>query len=66
VLLFLAGELCIYAVGVPWLAVSAHLSLSQAFSLGMKPFVWFDLAKAAFAALALPGAWRLVNRTLKK
>jgi len=56
------GEVLIYAFGVPWLAVSLHVSLVKALTLGLTPFVAGDLIKAALAGLALPSSWRLVER----
>jgi biotin transport system substrate-specific component len=64
--LFVIGELAIYAVGVPWLAVSAHLSLGQAVTYGMTPYLLFDLMKAVVAGTLLPGAWRLVDRATSR
>lgn len=61
--LFIIGELAIYAIGVPWLAIDLHVSLAKAITLGMTPFLIFDLLKAVAAGVLLPGAWRLVDRT---
>jgi biotin transport system substrate-specific component len=61
--LFLAGQLVIFAVGVPWLAVVADMSASQALEAGFTPFIVGGLVKAAIAGLLLPGAWRLVARS---
>ena len=59
--LFVAGQLVIFAVGVPWLAVAADLSAAQALEAGFTPFLVGGLVKAAIAGLLLPGAWRLVR-----
>jgi biotin transport system substrate-specific component len=59
--LFAAGQLVIFAVGVPWLAVVADLSATQALEAGFYPFLLGGLVKAAIAGLLLPGAWRLVG-----
>ena len=61
--LFVAGQAVIFAVGVPWLAVSAGLSASQALDAGFYPFVLGGLVKAAVAAAVLAGAWRLTRRS---
>ena len=61
-----AGELLIYAIAVPWLALDLHVSLAKALTLGMTPFIAGDLIKAGLAGLALPSAWRLVDRVTKK
>lgn len=63
--LFIIGELAIYAIGVPWLALDLHVSLAQALTLGMTPYLIFDLAKAVAAGVVLPTAWRFVDRTSK-
>ena len=59
--LFLAGQLVIFAVGVPWLAVAAGLSPAQALDAGFYPFLVGGVVKAAIAGLLLPAAWRLVG-----
>ena len=56
------GSGIIYAVGVPWLAVSYEVGLGRAISLGLVPFLVSDLLKAAAAGLLLPGTWWLVGR----
>ena len=61
--LFLAGQAVVFAVGVPWLAVAADLTASQAVAAGLTPFVLGGVVKALVAALLLPGAWHLVHRT---
>ncbi|WUH93489.1 biotin transporter BioY [Streptomyces sp. NBC_00433] len=53
------GSAVIYAVGVPYLAWSAHLSSHQALTLGLRPYLLGDALKAALAMAALPAAWRL-------
>lgn len=59
--LFIAGQGVIFAVGVPWLAVVAHLDTQQAIAAGLTPFLVGGLVKAGIAGLLLPGSWRLVN-----
>ncbi|MEU9476563.1 biotin transporter BioY [Streptomyces sp. NPDC048191] len=56
------GEAVIYAVGVPYLALAAHLSLSQAVAAGLTPFLLGDALKAALAMGALPTAWKFANK----
>ena len=58
--LFIGGQLVIFAVGVPWLAAVADLSLAQALEAGFYPFILGGLVKAAIAGLLLPASWRLV------
>ncbi|CAG6393214.1 biotin transporter BioY [Streptomyces cocklensis] len=55
------GSAVIYAVGVPYLAWSAHLSAHQALTLGLRPYLLGDALKAAFAMALLPTAWRLTR-----
>jgi biotin transport system substrate-specific component len=58
-----AGEAAIYAVGVPWLAVSLHVGLARGIVLGMLPFLPGDALKALAAAGLLPSAWKLLGRS---
>lgn len=60
--LFALGQLVIFAIGVPWLAVAAHLSASAAIDAGFTPFIVGGLVKAAIAGVALPGAWWVVRK----
>ena len=57
----LPGSLIIYAIGVPWLAVTLHLGPSVAILQGMVPFIPGDLFKLLIAAALLPTAWRFVR-----
>ena len=57
------GEVIIFAIAVPWLAVSLHVGLVTAISLGLTPFITGEVIKAALAGVALPATWRLVDRT---
>jgi biotin transport system substrate-specific component len=56
------GEVAIYAIGVPWLAIAAHLSPEAAIQMGFLPFVIGDAIKLAIAAGIFPFAWWLVGR----
>ncbi|SEN24770.1 biotin transporter BioY [Actinacidiphila rubida] len=56
------GSAVVYAVGVPYLAFSAHLSATQAVDLGLRPYLLGDALKAALAMGLLPTAWRLLRR----
>ena len=58
----LIGEVVIYAIGVPWLAVAAHFSPQVAIDKGLLPFVLGDALKLAIAAGLFPFAWWLVGR----
>jgi biotin transport system substrate-specific component len=57
------GNLTIYAIGVPTLAVIAGVDLLTAAQWGLIPFLIGDAIKIAFAAGLLPTAWKLVHRT---
>ncbi|MFH9225049.1 biotin transporter BioY [Streptomyces lydicus] len=57
-----AGTAVIYGVGVPYLALSMHVSLGQAAAVGLVPFLIGDALKAALAMGALPTAWKLAGR----
>ena len=58
----IVGELAIYLIGVPWLALAAHLSPEQAVTTGFTPYVVGDALKLAIAAGIFPFAWWLVGR----
>lgn len=56
----LLGEIAIYVCGLAWLArFPLPVPLLDA---GLIPFIPGDLFKMVLAAVALPGAWRLVRR----
>lgn len=56
------GEIVIYAIGVPWLALSLGLSPADAVAKGLAPFLVGDAIKIAIAAGIFPPAWWLVGR----
>ncbi|PNE42335.1 MULTISPECIES: biotin transporter BioY [Streptomyces] len=58
----LAGNAVIYAIGVPYLALSMGMPLDRAFAVGMVPFLIGDALKIALAMGALPTAWKLAGR----
>jgi biotin transport system substrate-specific component len=58
----LAAEVCLYAAGLTWLALYAHLGPAQTIAEGLTPFIAGDAIKAAIAAGLLPAAWRLAGR----
>jgi biotin transport system substrate-specific component len=58
----LLGEAIIYAIGVPYLALSLDLSTSAALAAGLTPFLIGDALKAALAMGAAPTAWKFVNK----
>ena len=60
--LMVLGNVVIYALGASWLAASIGVSLSEAISLGVTPFLVGDLLKVALAAGLFPLAWRAVER----
>jgi biotin transport system substrate-specific component len=60
--LFVLGQLVIFAVGVPWLAVAAGLNAAQAIDAGFTPFVVGGIVKAVLAGALLPGAWFAVRK----
>jgi biotin transport system substrate-specific component len=58
----LAGEAVIYLIGVTWLKVDLHVSVSTAIAYGFTPFWVADAIKMGIAALMLPATWKLVGR----
>lgn len=59
---FVAGQLIVFGLGVPWLKASTGMSWSTAIHDGFTIFIVGGLLKAALAALVVPGAWRCVRR----
>jgi biotin transport system substrate-specific component len=55
------GNIVIYAFGATWLAHALGLSASQAWHLGVQPFLWGDAVKILLAAGLLPLAWKVVD-----
>jgi biotin transport system substrate-specific component len=58
----LLGEVVIYLIGVPWLAVSLSMSPETAIAQGLQPFLIGDAIKLIIAAGLFPSAWWLVGR----
>ncbi len=59
---FAAGSLAVFAVGLPWLAVTLHLNLEQTLVGGFYPFIIGGIIKAVIAAGLLPLAWLGANK----
>jgi biotin transport system substrate-specific component len=62
----LTGNVVIYLFGLPWLAVVLNTNLEKTLELGLYPFVPGDTFKLYLAALALPGAWKLVGAAKRR
>lgn len=58
-LAMLAGNVVIYMVGLPWLALFVG---SQVFAAGLIPFIPGDILQLIFATIALPMVWKVVKR----
>jgi biotin transport system substrate-specific component len=58
----LLGTIVIYAVGVPWLAVTTGMSAADAIATGLTPFLVVDAVKLLAAAALFPVAWWVVGR----
>jgi biotin transport system substrate-specific component len=58
----LTGNVIVYLVGLPWLAVVLDTNLEKTLEYGLYPFVPGDTLKLYLAATLLPGAWRIVER----
>jgi biotin transport system substrate-specific component len=58
----LIANAAIYAIGVPWLAVTTGYGPEEAISKGFLAFVIGDAIKLALAAAAFPVAWWFVGR----
>jgi biotin transport system substrate-specific component len=59
--LMLTGNVVIYLIGLPWLAVVLNTGLEKTLELGLYPFVPGDTFKLYLAAALLPSAWRAVR-----
>jgi biotin transport system substrate-specific component len=57
-----AGNLVIYAFGVPWLMAVTQSSLATGLSQGAFPFLLVDAVKIVAAAGLLPAVWSLTGR----
>lgn len=63
----LIGNVVVYLVGIPWLAMAlpakfAGVRLETAIAFGLTPFIIVDLLKLALAAGVFPFAWWVVGR----
>jgi biotin transport system substrate-specific component len=58
----LIANAAIYAIAVPWLAVTAGYGPEEAIQKGFLAFVVGDAIKLALAAAAFPAAWWVVGR----
>jgi biotin transport system substrate-specific component len=62
IVMMIVSSAVIYAFGVVGLMLATGSDLSRAVALGVAPFLLTDALKVAAAAVALPVAWRLVDR----
>jgi biotin transport system substrate-specific component len=62
VVTMVAGNLVIYAFGLPFLMATLDVGLATGLELGVTPFLAGDALKILLAAGLLPGAWALVGR----
>ncbi|GIU94834.1 MAG: biotin biosynthesis protein BioY [Gaiellaceae bacterium] len=62
----LTGNVVVYLIGLPWLAVSLDTSLERTLELGLYPFVPGDVLKLYLAAVTLPAAWRVVGSRTRR
>ncbi|QOR70900.1 biotin transporter BioY [Ruania alkalisoli] len=58
----LTGQVLVFAVGVPWLALVAGFAPAEAIAAGFTPFIVGGLVKGAIAGMLIPAAWRVVRR----
>ena len=60
-LAMLAGNITIYAFGLPWLACFVGGPPVKVLALGLYPFIAGDFMKLALASALLPSTWRLIG-----
>jgi biotin transport system substrate-specific component len=58
----LTGNILIYLIGLPWLAIILQTDLARTLELGLYPFVPGDAFKLYLAAGVLPSAWRFLGK----
>jgi biotin transport system substrate-specific component len=58
---FAAGQLSIFAIGVPWLKIAADMSWGDAIHYGFTIFIVGGIVKAVLAGGLAPSLWRLVK-----
>jgi biotin transport system substrate-specific component len=58
----LVGSAVIYVIGLTWLSGNLGTGFEKTLELGFFPFVLGDICKVIIAALALPGAWKIVQK----
>lgn len=58
----LLGNVAVYAIGVPWLALAAGQPAEWAIANGLTPFLLGDAVKIGLAAVTFPAAWWVVGR----
>ncbi|HEX7949713.1 MAG TPA: biotin transporter BioY [Candidatus Limnocylindrales bacterium] len=58
----LLGNVAIYVIGLPWLKVATGMSVQDAVSNGLTPFLFGDALKLVLAAVLFPAAWWIVGR----
>ncbi|CAN5500284.1 biotin transporter BioY [soil metagenome] len=63
---FAAGSLAVFAIGLPWLAITLHLNLAQTLAAGFYPFIIGGIIKAGIAAGLLPLAWMGADKLAKR
>jgi len=59
----LTGNVIIFLVGLPWLAVVLDTSLEKTLEYGLYPFIPGEILKLYLAAALLPTAWRFVTKS---
>jgi biotin transport system substrate-specific component len=60
--MMLLGNIVIYLIGVPWLAVALGVSLPTAIAFGLTPFIVIDGIKLLLAAGAFRAGWWAIGR----
>lgn len=54
------GSAIVYVPGLLWLA--QYVGYDKVLELGLYPYIWGDMLKAALAAVAFPAAWSFLSK----
>jgi biotin transport system substrate-specific component len=62
-LIFLAGEIVLFTIGLSWLTL--YVGADKTLALGLIPFIPGEILKIILAGLALPAGWRIMYEEVR-